>query len=154
MYDVTNQLNKTCQDGCGWCVWSTLCWHQKPWHFKEQGAPNKAINKSTKLRLLREFLQSSSSFPTGMSSKSHFRNGPESSAVTVQKGQRQTSGSLIPQMGSWMASPSSRLVKQNCVLWSFVLNSKGNISPLVFVVFSPPRLCFPNPPIFTCLSWN
>lgn len=67
---------------------------------REQGAPDKAINKSTKLRLLREFLQSSSSFPTGMSSKGRFRNGPESSAVTVQKEQRQTSGSLVPQMGS------------------------------------------------------
>ena len=90
-----------------------------------------------------------------MSSKGRFRNGPESSAVMVQKEQRQTSGSLIPQMGSWTASPLARLVKQNCVLWSSVPNSKGNISPLVFVVFSPPRLYLPNPPyLHACPGTN
>ncbi|KAG8514955.1 E3 ubiquitin-protein ligase RNF34, partial [Galemys pyrenaicus] len=41
--------------------------------------------------------------------KGLLRNGPESSAVTIQKEQRKASGSLIPKTGGGTASPPARL---------------------------------------------
>lgn len=125
------------------CVWSTPCWRQKPQHCKEQVPQTKTTDKNTKLRLLRGFLQSSSSFPIGMSSKGRLRNGPESSAVTMQKEQRKTSGSLIPKwVVEWL--PPWQDLQNRTVSCSLLFQiPKGNNRPTWFCSLSPFLVVFP-----------
>lgn len=126
-------------------------------HFTSTPTPGAARNEVSETKHHHQHKLPSSCFSKRISSasillssgnvflvKAAFRNGPESSAVTIQIDQSKVSGSLIARIGGGTASPSARLAKRNRVVCCFKFQIE-NKSPSFCKVFSPP-LPFPFPP--------